>query len=191
MYLYKVLIGATPPGRNTEQHDIFFGIATSLTELVPQLKTFWPEAVGHMHVDAFRTVTKVGHYNISVVQKNAEQKNEYALFFINLGGYKPNEFDEFHYKMLIVAKDKADAIQQAKATAFYKHTGYAGAPSHIDDKFGVDVDDIYAIDDILHPHLKAQYSLLITLAASEATEDIMHLGYYKMSKIEQGQIEPS
>jgi hypothetical protein len=25
------------------------------------------------------------------------------LFFINLGGYKENEFEEYHYKMLAVA----------------------------------------------------------------------------------------
>ena len=69
-------------------------------------------------------------------------KQKTRLFFINLGGYKENEFEEYHYKMLTACEDKSVAIQAAKQTAFYKHTGFKGATSHIDDKYGVDVDDI-------------------------------------------------
>ena len=47
--------------------------------------------------------------------------------------------------MLSVGADKAAAIMQAKKTAFYKHTGFVGAPSHVDDKYGVDVDDLHEI----------------------------------------------
>jgi hypothetical protein len=42
MKLFMVLIGCKPEGRHTEQHDIFFGIAQTLADLVPQLKSFWP-----------------------------------------------------------------------------------------------------------------------------------------------------
>ena len=50
--LYMIMLGCTPKGRFTEQHDIFFGIGTSLKELVADMKSFWPEAKGKIHIDA-------------------------------------------------------------------------------------------------------------------------------------------
>jgi hypothetical protein len=47
--------------------------------------------------------------------------------------------------MVIAAEDKSEAINLSKQTAFFRHTGFKGATSHIDDKFGIDVDDIYEI----------------------------------------------
>jgi hypothetical protein len=44
MKLYMVILGCTPKGRFTEQHDVFFGIGSSLRELVPQMNDFWKEA---------------------------------------------------------------------------------------------------------------------------------------------------
>ena len=153
--LYFLLIGCTPPGRNTEQHDVFFGIGRSLNEMVPAMNDFWPDANGKIHIDSWRAVTKVDSYNIRIVPKAAAIENtENKLFFLNLGGYKPNDLEEYHYKLLAVAKDKSGAIQQSKKTAFYLHTGFEGAQSHIDDKFGVDVDDVYEIRDILSDELK-------------------------------------
>ena len=39
------------------------------------------------------------------------------LFFINLGGYKPGDFEEYHYKTLTVAQSMAQAVKAAKQTA--------------------------------------------------------------------------
>jgi hypothetical protein len=36
-----------------------------------------------------------------------------------------------------------------KQTEFYKTMGFANAVSHIDDKHGVDIDDIYNVNDLL------------------------------------------
>lgn len=38
--------------------------------------------------------------------------------FLNLGGYKENDLEEYHYKMIIVADNKTNAIKKAKETAF-------------------------------------------------------------------------
>ncbi len=92
----------------------------------------------------------VNGYQITVVAKNdAAEQQHLKLFFLNLGGYKPGEFEEPHYKLLIIAADMAGAVKQAKQTAFYKHTGFAGATSHIDDRYGVDVDDAFQVHDFL------------------------------------------
>lgn len=195
-----LLLGCTPPGRHTEQHDIFFCIGASLTELVPAMKAFWPEANGKIHIDAWREVTQVGEFTVRVVDRSsapvdketATGKGSAAagpqtnrLFLINLGGYKPGEFEEYHYKLIAAGADKGAAIKQSKETAFYKHVGFKGATSHIDDKYGIDVDDAYEIMDILPATIKDRFTLEIT-AAPGRPEDEMHLGYLKLSKLEEG-----
>lgn len=180
--LYMILLGCKPQGRNTEQHDLFFAIERSLTDLKQDIIDFWKEANGRIHIDGWREVTSVDGYKIAVVKKEEARPHSEKLFFINLGGYKQNEFEEFHYKMLAVASDKGEAIKRAKQTAFYKHTGFEGASSHIDDKYGIDVDDIYEIEDILPSHLKENFSIQLT-ENNSLQEDELHLGYLKIDKL--------
>lgn len=180
--LFMVMLGATPPGRLTEQHDIFFGIGHTLKELVPAMKDFWPEAKGRIHIDAWRKVSFVDDFKIEVVSREENLPISEKLFFINLGGYKENEFEEYHYKVLTVAQNKTEAIKKAKATSFYKHCGFKGATSHIDDKYGVDVDDIYDIEDILSPTFKENFKLKITKTNSNQ-QDGLEIGYVKIDKL--------
>ena len=84
--------------------------------------------------------------------------------------------------MLVACENKSVAIQRAKATAFYKHTGFKGAASHIDDKYGVDVDDIFEIEDILPGHIKEKYSIVLS-PTDNATEDEVNLGYFMLEKL--------
>ena len=180
--LFMILLGATPKGRNIEQHDIFFGIAASIKDLLPEMKAFWREAKDKIHIDAYRVVNKVGAFKVEVITKTDEIKDKAtSLFFLNLGGYKQGEFEELHYKMLVVTDQKALAIKEAKETAFYKHTGFKGATSHIDDKFGVDVDDIFEINDILSIETKSKYALKFS-KDNELSEDELILGYFPLSK---------
>src|SRR5688500_18440024 len=127
--LFMLLLGSSPPGRNIEQHDIFIGIGNSIKELIPDLIAFWPEAKETLHIDAWREVKHVNGFSVEVV-KDQEIKKSTRLFFINLGGYKQNEFEEFHYKMLVAAADRGEAIRQSRQTAFFKHTAFKGANSH-------------------------------------------------------------
>ena len=178
--LYMFLIGCTPPERNIEQHDVFFGIGDTINELVPAVQAFWP-GLKKMHFDAWREVTWVDGHRVTIVLKEEQKTNSpYKLFFLNLGGYKPGEFEEFHYKMLVAASDKTEAISMAKQTAFFRHTGFNDANSHIDDKYGVDVDDVYEIGDILPKEMKDRYNIVVTKDEG-AVEDELHLGYFKLS----------
>jgi len=179
--LYMLLLGCTPNGRHTEQHDIFFTAAGSLKDTIPDILHFWPDG-GTIHIDAWREVTATDGYAISLVPKNEATNNGKKLFFINLGGYKPGEFEEYHYKLLAVAKDKGEAIAKAKQTAFYRHTGFKGAESHIDDKYGIDVDELYEMADILPAAVKENYAIEIT-AADNLPADDWHLGYTILSKL--------
>ena len=181
--LFMLLLGCRPTGRNTEQHDIYFGIAKSLKDLIPDIKSFWKSS-GNIHIDAWRIVNNVDGYQINITEKTSNYREVNKLFFINLGGYKENEFEEFHYKILSVSKNKSEAIAAAKKTTFYKHTGFGKlAVSHIDDKYGVDVDDIFELKDILTPEDKLNFSVSIVKTEITLAEDVLNMGYYKLSNL--------
>lgn len=185
MKLYQLLLGSKAPQRNVEQHDFFFGIASSLKALVPQIKAFWPEAGNSIHIDGWREVNSVDGYRISVALKEEHQntsQQENKLFFINLGGYQSGKLEEQHYTVLSVKPDRAEAVQDAKKTVFFKTNSIKGATSHVDDKYGIDVDDIYRIEDILSPELKEKYHIIIE-PEEQLTEDEIHLGYFKLDKL--------
>lgn len=183
--LFMLLLGCKPPGRHTEQHDIFFGIANSLNELVPDIKAFWPEPE-RIHIDAWREVNFVEDYRVDIRLKNDESNThepENKLFFINLGGYLENNFEEQHYILLTVKKDKAAAFKEAKETFFFQNNHFAEARSHIDDRYGIDVDDLYDIEDILSPAQKEKYRIEL-IDSEDLTIDKIHLGYLKLSMLE-------
>lgn len=178
-----MLLGALPPGRNTEQHDHFFGIATNLKELIPAIKAFWPDAGSQLHIDGWREVNLVDGHQIRVALRDEHSiPSAKKLFFINLGGYQHGELEEQHYTVLTVKDDRTEAIQDAKRTIFFKTNTIKGAGSHIDEKYGIDVDDIYKIEDILAPELKSKYHIQIT-PATDMPDDEIHLGYFRLDKI--------
>ncbi len=179
--LYMFLLGCKPKGRHTEQHDIFFTINDSLKNCIPDIIDFWPDA-GTIHIDSWREVTATEGYCIDVVPAKSTNKNKQKLFFLNLGGYKPGEFEEYHYKMIVVAENKTIAIKKAKESTFYKHIGFKGAASHIDDKYGIDVDDFYNIEDILPESIKKKYRIRIT-ENNRKLKDKLHIGYTNLDKI--------
>lgn len=179
--LYMVLVGCRPKGRYTEQHDVFFGIARSLKDLVPHINRFWPEAKGKFHIDAWREVTQVNGFSVEIEEATEAPENSHHLFFINLGGYRPGEFDELHHKMLVVAADSGKAIAMAKQTVFYKAEGFKGAESHIDDKYNLDVDDMYNVKEMLLPLFTEKFHICIS--EKHAPEDALHIGYLKLSKL--------
>jgi len=187
--LYMLLLGSKAPQRNVEQHDYFFAVARSLKELVPEIRAFWPEAGNSIHLDGWREVNHVEGYRIRAVLKdNVQNSTQKSLFFINLGGYQENKLEEQHYIVLTVQDDRALATQHAKKTVFFKKNSIKGANSHIDEKYGIDVDDIYKIEEILSASQKERYQIIISPAEivgadAHPAEDKVHLGYFKLDKL--------
>jgi hypothetical protein len=183
--LYMLLLGSKAPGRHVEQHDYFFGIASSLKEMVPAIKKFWRGAASNIHIDGWREVTAVDGYAVKIVLKEEAHQSPEKLFFINLGGYTADKLEEQHYVVLTIQPNRAAAISKAKKAAFFQTNTIAkvkGANAHIDDKYGIDVDDIYHIDDMLSAGEKAKYHLEISPIAG-LPEDEIHLGYFRLDKL--------
>ncbi|HCN84647.1 MAG TPA: DUF1543 domain-containing protein [Sphingobacteriaceae bacterium] len=180
--LFMILLGCKPPGRHVEQHDFFFGIASSLKDLVPEIEAFWPEAPS-IHLDGWREVTVVEDHEINIRLKSENISQESPkLFFINLGGYTKNKFEEQHYVLLTVKDNKADAFNTAKQTLFFKNNHFEAASTHIDDKYGIDVDDLYEIEELLTSSQKDTYQIEL-LHSSGQEEDPVYLGYFKLSSL--------
>jgi len=181
-----LLLGSKAPGRHVEQHDFFFGIATSLNELIPDIKAFWRGAVSNLHIDGYREVNHVDGYKIEILPKDETTANQpEKLYFINLGGYVAGRLEEQHHVILSVKTDRAKAIQDAKKAVFFKTNSIAdnkNANAHIDDKYGIDVDDIYNIAEMLTPKQKAKYQIRIT-PAEGLPEDEISLGYFRLDKL--------
>lgn len=182
--LFMVLLGCTPKGRYTEQHDVFFGIGKDLKSMVPDMIDFWPEAKGKIHIDAWQEVTQVGNFEVKIVaQQDKTELCSERIFFLNLGGYQKNVFEELHYKFLLAVSSKAEAIKAAKQTDFYKQMSFGKAGlSHIDDHYGVDVDDVFDIEDVLSEKMKAMYAIQLHKTTTLKTDE-MNLGYLPIHKL--------
>lgn len=174
-----VILGATPPGRTIEQHDVFFGTGHEIKQLKSDMYDFWPNA-GQLHIDSYREIKRVEGFEIKMVEKSVLPPQKLKLFFLNLGGYLPKDPEEYHFKMLVVAETMADAVKKAKQTAFYKQYGFKGAESHIDDKYMLDVDDMHNVTDLLPVHITNKYSIQITPLAIEIADDEWQVGYVKL-----------
>jgi hypothetical protein len=182
MKLYYIIIGAEPKGRNIEQHDVFFGIANTLKDLIPEMKDFWPETNGKIHIDCYQEVSFVDGYQLKIIDKTSINSDD-QLFFINLGGYQKGKFEEFHQQYLMVGKSMAEIISRVKKTDFYTTMGFKNATSHVDDKHGVDIDDIFRVNDILPVSMKEKYSIILEKTDEVIQENFMHIGYLSLSKI--------
>lgn len=187
--LYMVQLGGRPKGRLIEQHDMFFGAASQVSDLIADINEHWPEVKNKWHIDSYRAITKVGSYAIKLIEPSQQLKAaDLKLFFINLGGYQQGSFEEFHYKLLIVAPNQADAIKQAKKSDFYKQftlkdeTSPFNAASHIDDKFAVDIDDIYNVNDLIS-NVQLSIEPISDTDGLNAREDKEYVGYLSIKNL--------
>lgn len=215
MKLFMLKIGARPQGRLIEQHDVMFVIANSLSEIIPVVNQHWPAVKNNWHLDAWREVKRVGNYQIllstdSLSKDGLSKDNALAdniltdervdnkldsqgkqLYFVNLGGYLPGQFEEFHYKTLVIAETLGKATAQVKKTAFYQDytfdnvdTAKSGvATSHVDDKHQLDLDDIHCVADLLPNDVALTIQPLTEPEKNQLPDDALHIGYLSLKQI--------
>ena len=190
--LFMLQLGGRPKGRLIEQHDIFFGVANQVSELVDEINHHWPEVKNKWHIDSYRAITKVGNHTVKLIESNNQTANDNGLklFFINLGGYQQGSFEEFHHKLLIVAATQAEAIKQAKQSTFYKEFTFKdkdtpfNAASHIDDKFEVDIDDIYDVNNLVsNIQILIEPTIHNSHELANADEDKEYVGYLSIKNL--------
>ncbi len=210
-FLYAVLIGCTPKGRSIEQHDMLFAAANNLEEVKPLIKRFWnKDAVkdtakmvkrllpgidttalekeleagfavrDKAHIDAWMKVEYANGYSIKL-SRTAPENQLQKLYFINLGGYKEGEFEEFHKKLFVVANTPSDAFNALKTHPFMQDYSPEslgkGGSAHLDDRHKIDfeADDIICVSDAL----EGGYHIVLEKTEA-ATGNEVAIGYIKL-----------
>ncbi|MGL5252278.1 MAG: DUF1543 domain-containing protein [Moraxella sp.] len=190
MKLIMAKIGARPKGRLIEQHDVVFGVVNGLSDMVALVDQAWSEVKGKWHIDAWREVQRVGDYRIGIAPPServdtTEHTQQPQLYFVNLGGYLPNQFEEFHYKTLVVAESMAKATAAVKTSDFYRDYCFenddsrisGAATSHVDDKHLLDIDDLHCVAALLADTAALQITPLTPAEQQSMPEDFLHIGY--------------
>jgi hypothetical protein len=121
---------------------------------------------------------------IEIIAKEAvENADLNHFFFINLGGYKENEFEEYHYKILTVAQSMGLASKRPRRvlstnTAVSRELAYRISTTNTGSMWMT-----FIVTDILDSQFKELYALKISKSETVLQEDPLHIGYLKLSKI--------
>lgn len=140
-----------------------------------------------VHIDAWMKVKQVDGYDV-VIRKKGEAKkanSDLKLYFINLGGYKENEFEEYHKKMFVVATAISEALKKVMNHPFMKEyspesLSYGGS-AHLDDQHKVDfeADDIICVSEALNDDY-----FIDLVASAQPLENEQCVGYVKLDYLE-------
>lgn len=112
LQLFMVYVGGSFANANVELHDVRFSVGTSIEDCYDDLRAQWWGSPQSLHLDAWGAVSYADRYSVSLEPGPAPARAE-KLFFINLGGYRPEEFAELHRNVLLVAPDAASAKRRA------------------------------------------------------------------------------
>lgn len=113
--LFVVYVGGKTETSLIEVHDIHFAIGARIEDTYDQLRKQWWGTPKTLHLDAWGIIKSVDNYDITLTTHPLTDQT-HKLFFINLGGYNPNEFTELHKNMFVVAEHEGQAKQKAKNT---------------------------------------------------------------------------
>ena len=109
--LYLFYLGGNAGKSNIEVHDIQFVVANSVKAAIPFLQQAWFGDPDKLHLDGYQIVRWVDGYDVQL--RTEPDSGEQKLFFVNVGGYRPDTLAELHEFGLFVARNAAAARQQA------------------------------------------------------------------------------
>jgi hypothetical protein len=149
MKLFAVYVGGDIKGANIELHDMRFAVAETIEATYPELRRQWWGTPSSLHVDCWTELTQADGYKITL--KPEPFTGSEKLFYVNLGGYDPQDFSELHKNMFVVAESEQKAKVKALKTVRHWET------FHKDDMY--DIDQVMALQGhtnlmSLHIHLE-------------------------------------
>jgi hypothetical protein len=108
MKLFVVYIGGSHDKSLIELHDMRFVVGQNIEDTYDQLRNGWWGVPNSLHIDAWGALEYADGYDIYLSQDAVTNPTE-KLYFINLGGYDPNEFTELHKNIFVVAENESKA----------------------------------------------------------------------------------
>jgi hypothetical protein len=130
--LFAVYLGGNAAGSNIELHDVQFVVGETIEETYGDLLRQWYGVPDGLHLDSYMPLEVVDGHRVTLSRTKKAHRN--ALFFVNLGAYRPGVFGEYHANKFIVAMDAAAVKQRARAELMQNW----GSPVHKDDLFELD-----------------------------------------------------
>jgi hypothetical protein len=111
--LFAVYVGGRVEGCHVELHDMRFAVGATIEDCFDDLKAQWWGLPESLHLDAFGALETVDGFAVTIGDR--PQDSGAKLFFVNLGGYDPEKFDELHRNVFVVASDWRAAKKKALA----------------------------------------------------------------------------
>ncbi len=113
MKLFMFYIGGDCGNSNIELHDVRFSIGETAEDCRDDLRRQWWGEPKSLHLDCWGEIEQADGYDVVLSPETSGSENEQKLFFLNLGGYNPEEFGELHKNILLVAPDAKSATKKA------------------------------------------------------------------------------
>ncbi len=139
--LFLVVLGGRKKGCNIELHDVRWVVGSCIENTFSSLRNDWIGDIRGLHIDSYFVVDYVDGYCINLIPQstndlilnhdylyNKSQASRPFLWFVNLGGYYPNDLQEHHQFCLLVAESSSLAKQIARKRCTSSFTN-----RHIDD----------------------------------------------------------
>ena len=134
MKLFSVFLGGRAYKCNIELHDVVFTLGEKIEDTYTDLLTKWFGLPDRLHIDSWVDLNIVEGYRISLSKK--KNKSPKKLYFVNLGAYEKNRFEELHESKFMVDESKMNVKKRAKELLLVG-------------KEQVHLDDLYDVDDCI------------------------------------------
>ena len=139
MKLFGVFLGGRADKCNIELHDVVFTCSESIEKSYFDLLSKWFGNPKRLHIDSWIELKYIDGYKIHLSKSKPSHKRK--LYFINLGGYDKNKFEELHESKFLVGENRIDIKKKAKKILLLGKDQV-----HTDDLY--DVDDCITIDKV-------------------------------------------
>ena len=109
--LYMFYVGGSFRNSNIELHDVRFSLGETPQDCYADLQKQWWGTPSSLHIDSWAEITHADGFDVVLSDKAFEGSER--LFFLNLGGYNADDFEEAHKNVLVVANNQRTAIKKA------------------------------------------------------------------------------
>ena len=131
MKLFSVFLGGRADKCNIELHDVVFTLGEKIEDSYNDLLGKWFGLPDRLHIDSWVEINMVEGYKISLSKE--KNKTTKKLYFVNLGAYEKDRFEELHESRFMVDVNKINVKKRAK-----KQLLIGKEQVHLDDLYDVD-----------------------------------------------------
>ena len=166
MKLFSVFLGGRADKCNTELHDVVFTLGEKIEDTYTDLLRKWFGVPDRLHIDSWVNLSIVEGYKISISKE--KKKSDEKLYFVNLGAYEKNRFEELHESKFMVDVNKINVKKRAKELLLVG-------------KEQVHLDDLYDVDDCIEINKVSDF--YIVLKKSTKSQNLkFNNGYHPIPK---------